>query len=604
MTSRAGGGRYGGSLGRRSHRCQAVARTTVLVSTARESAELDSRTIAAGVPSRALMQRAGSAAAGEIARLSRKSGIASVVVYAGSGNNGGDGWVVARALATAGVAVEVVAVGEPRTDDARAERALAEAEPLVHVAPYDGEQVVPPACAAALIVDALLGTGGKGAPREPVAGAIARIARSRELGAIVVALDIPSGVDADTGRAENAVRADVTLAFGSIKRGLLIAREATGRIVLLDIGLAARVAAGADPAEASSVAASSGAESSAAASSAAVSSAALSSAAVASGEAPMPLLVDGRWVKSLIPPFAADAHKGTRRKLVIVGGQRGMAGAPVLAARAAMRSGIGMVRLVVAPESLPVVQGSEPHALARAWPEDGATGWEEVVDGWADAVLVGPGLGASSETRTMVERLLASWRGPVVLDADALNVFAGEATALGELLADRPALLTPHVMEFARLADLDPAEVLERRFDLGVDLARTTRASVLLKGVPTIVTAPDGSRLVSAAGTPALAAAGSGDLLGGIAATLLAQLGDAQRAGAAAAWVHGRAAEIADPGRGASGAWRRRRGARSDSDARGITLADIEEAIARVWREECIPPTYPTLAELPAVGGA
>ncbi|HEU4586726.1 MAG TPA: NAD(P)H-hydrate dehydratase [Gemmatimonadaceae bacterium] len=587
MTSRAGAGGYGGSQGRRSHRYHAFAAPELRVTTARESSELDERSIAGGIPSRALMQRAGAAAAGEIARLVGDSPVESVVVYVGSGNNGGDGWVVARALAAAGMRVEVVTVGETRTADARAERELAEAEPLVSVRSLDdGERAATAGAAAGgavgaaagataglpgIVVDALLGTGVKGAPREPTATAIARIARLREQGATIVSLDIPSGVDADTGSSDGAVRADVTLTFGTLKRGLLVARAATGRLVLLDIGLVRAAERDA-------------------------------SCGMSASGATYPLLVDGRWLRSVIPPFAAAAHKGTRKKLVIVGGQPGMAGAPVLAARAAMRSGIGMVRLVVAPASLPVVQGSEPHALAREWPGGGESDWEDVVGGWADVVLVGPGLGASSETRAMVERLLHSWRGPVVLDADALNVFAGDAKALGALLAGRPALLTPHAMEFARLSGLELSEVLDRRFDVGVELARTTGAAVLLKGVPTVVTAPDGARLVSASGTPALAAAGSGDLLGGIAATLLAQMGDALHTGVAAAWVHGRAAEIAQWGIGRRGA-RRARSVRSETGgARGITLADIEDAIAEVWRDDVPPFTYPVLAELSAVG--
>ncbi len=571
MTSRAGAGGYGGSQGRRSHRYPGVAAPASRVTTARESAELDERSIAGGIPSRALMQRAGAAAAGEIVRLVRGARTDSVVIYAGSGNNGGDGWVVARALAAAGVRVQVVTVGETRTADARAERELAEVDPLVSVVSLDEGERSEPAGATQIVVDALLGTGVKGAPREPAATAIGCIARHREQGATIVSLDIPSGVDADTGSSEGAVRADITVTFGTVKRGLLVARAVAGRIVLLDIGLVR--AAAPDAASVMPV-----------------------------RESPYPLLVDGRWLRAVLPPFAADAHKGTRKKLVIVGGQRGMAGAPVLAARAAMRSGIGMVRLVVGPESLPVVQASEPHALARAWPGAGVSEWEDVVGGWADVVLVGPGLGASSETRAMVGRLLRSWRGPVVLDADALNVFAREADALGELLAGRPALLTPHAMEFARLSGLEVGEVLERRFDAGESLARATGAAVLLKGVPTVVTAPDGARLVSAAGTPALAAAGSGDLLGGIAATLLAQLGDPLTAGAAAAWVHGRAAEIAQWGRGRRGErrWSPARG--ENGGARGITLADVEDSIARVWREEAPPFTYPVLAEIPVVG--
>ena len=516
------------------------------VTSAREASEQDARSIAGGIPSRALMQRAGAAAAGEIARLLRQSTTRSTLIYAGSGNNGGDGWVVARSLAAGGTRVVVVPVGDTRTDDSRAERALAEAEPLVEVVAFDDHARAADAGAPAVVVDALLGTGTRGAPRDAVATAIGWIARARSHGSTVVSLDIPSGVDADDGAAEHAVRADVTLTFGTIKRGLLIARGVAGRIVLLDIGLARGE---------------SGAEGDVA-------------------------LVTAPWVRSLIPAFPADAHKGTRMKLVIVGGQVGMAGAPVIAARAAMRSGIGMVRLVVAPENVAVVQASEPHALASAWPAEREGGWGGLIGGWADVVLIGPGLGGSRNSRELVERLLRSWRGPVVLDADALNIFKGEPGALGALLGGRPALLTPHVVEFSRLSGIESADVLARRFEVGVELARTVGAAILLKGVPTIVTAPDGTRLVSAAGTPALAAAGSGDLLGGIAATLLGQLGDAKRAGAAAAWVHGRAAEIAERLR----------------EARGVTLTDIEDAIGRVWSEDVSWPIYPALAELPPVG--
>ncbi|HEY9479490.1 MAG TPA: NAD(P)H-hydrate epimerase, partial [Gemmatimonadaceae bacterium] len=425
------------------------------MTTALESSELDARSIAAGIPSRALMQRAGAAAAAEILGFLRQAASCSVVIYAGSGNNGGDGWVVARSLAAAGVDVDVVAVGETRTGEARSERALAEAEPLVRVLSFDEHAADATHGTPSVVVDALLGTGARGAPRASVARAIALVARARERGAMVVSLDIPSGVDADSGVADHAVRADVTLTFGTIKRGLLVARGSVGRIILLDIGLVH------------------GRE----------------------GDATNDVtLVDARWVRSLVPPFAADAHKGTRKKLVIVGGQLGMAGAPVLAARAAMRSGIGMVRLVVAPESLAVVQGTEPHALARAWPVQGAADWDDAIGSWADAVLIGPGLGASSRSREMVEQALRSWIGPVVLDADALNVFAGEPELLGKLLDGRPALLTPHVAEFARLSGYDMTDVLERRFDVGVELSRRVGAAVLLKGLPTVVAAADGAR--------------------------------------------------------------------------------------------------------------
>lgn len=518
------------------------------VTSARESAARDAAAIGAGVPSRALMQRAGAAAATEIARAYPHLMREPVLVYAGPGNNGGDGWVVARALAAAGCHVHVVAVGAARTEDSRAERAIAES--LV-----SAER---PAWAP-LVVDALLGTGARGGPRGTIADAVAEIARLRERGATVVSLDVPSGVDADTGEASGAVRAHLTLTFGTMKRGLLVARGWAGRIVVLDIGLARF-----------------------------------------GDDDGAPSLVTARWARRALPPIPADAHKGTRRKLVIIGGQLGMTGAPVLAARAAMRSGIGMVRLVVAPESVAIVQAAEPHALARAWPTDRGEQVEGLLDGWADVVLLGPGLGDTPRGRAIAERTLRAWRGPVVLDADALNVFKGESAALRQLLGTRPALLTPHPAELARLHGASLDEVLVRRFEIGAEVARDTGAAVLLKGVPTIISAPTGERLVSAAGTPALAAAGSGDVLGGIAATLLAQMEDALVAGACAAWAHGCAAELAE--REACATMGAGDGGGGRGGARGVALSDVERSLACVWSAPAPECTYPVLAELPAVG--
>jgi NAD(P)H-hydrate epimerase len=212
---------------------------------------------------------------------------------------------------------------------------------------------------------------------------------------------------------------------------------------------------------------------------------------------------------------------------------------------------------------------------------------------WADAVAIGPGLGRNPDTRALVERVLGAWRGPVVIDADGLNVFAGDADELGRRLGGRPALLTPHPAEFARLARIEIEEVLTSRFDAGRALAARCRAGVLLKGLPTVVTSPDGDQLVSAAGTPALATAGSGDVLTGIAVTLLAQINDPLAAGAAAAWAHGRAAELAH---GAPDAAR--------LTARGVTLDDVLSALPGAWEVDTRPPRYPVLIELPAVGDA
>lgn len=506
--------------------------TLVRVTTATEAAQRDEQAIAAGTPSRTLMRRAGEGAAAEIARAYPDDLSAPITVYAGAGNNGGDGWVVARALAERGARVFVYEAGEPCSEESKEARARA--------LPIASRGESPD---SRLVIDALLGIGAKGEPHGEVSACIARIAAARDGGATVVAIDVPSGLDADTGDTRGAVRADLTLTFGTLKRGLAIARGHAGRIIVLDIGLG-------DPPPRDTA----------------------------------PQLVDARWARAQVPPISAEAHKGTRKKLIIIGGDMGMAGAPMLAARAAMRSGIGMVRLVVCRDNLPVVQAAVPEAPAHAWPEN-ADEVQSIITSWADAVVIGPGLGATFGSRALVERVLHGFRGPVVLDADALNVFAEEAEQLGALIGNRAALLTPHPAEFARLLGVHINDVLAQRFEIGATLAARTRASVLLKGVPTVVSSPAAARLVCCAGTPVLAAAGSGDLLSGIAGTLIAQIGEAHTAGACAAWVHGRAAEIA--GRGY---------------VRGVTFANFDFALRRVWNEPLRALEPPVLAELPAVG--
>ena len=482
------------------------------------------------------MQRAGAAAAGEIARRFADRLARGVAVFAGSGNNGGDAWVVARALVAAGVTVRVVETEPARTDDSRAERSIA-----MRVLGTD-----PPTGAEEVVVDGVLGTGARGGPRGAAADAIARMNALREGGATVVALDIPSGLDATTGAFEQSVIADCTLTFGAVKRGLLIARSRCGTIVVLDIGL--------DGEHASA----------------------------------LPALIDHRWVIEHVPAIEAEAHKGTRKKLAIVGGALGMTGAAILAGRAAMRSGIGMVRLLVADESVRVVQEAAPELMARAWPSAGA-GVGEAIGDWADVVIVGPGLGRSRETRALVEQVFGDFGGPVLIDADALNVFEGDAASLGRAIGRRPAVLTPHPAELARLVGVDVDTVLERRFEIAAEVARDLHATVLLKGVPTVIASPTGRQLVSAAGSATLGVAGSGDLLAGIGATLLAQSGDPLDAGACAAWVHGKAGEIASVVHG-------------DGGVRGVSIEHLLDAIAAAWRVHEEPPCYPVIAELQLPG--
>jgi NAD(P)H-hydrate epimerase len=202
-------------------------------------------------------------------------------------------------------------------------------------------------------------------------------------------------------------------------------------------------------------------------------------------------------------------------------------------------------------------------------------------------VAIGPGLGRDHASADLLIRVLQSWKGPTLLDADAITIFAGRVDELAALLAGRPALLTPHAVEFSRLAGVDPPAVLANRFEIATDIAKRLGATILLKGVPTVVTDPNGDRLVSATGTPVLATGGSGDVLSGVAGTLLAQIGDPFRAGAAAAWVHGRAAERAS--------------ASSDGVVRGLSLDDVIRELRASWTFDTRPSRYPVLAEIPLI---
>jgi hydroxyethylthiazole kinase-like uncharacterized protein yjeF len=506
---------------------------TVRVVTGAGAAARDTAAINSGMASRTLMQNAGVAAADVMVKRFGDALGGGVLVVTGPGNNGGDGWVVASQLAERGVPVRVHEIVESRTGDAF--EARASAINRVALGSGDGTET--------FIVDALLGTGARGAPTRALADAVRSIQERRAAGAVVVALDIPTGVDATTGEAKLAVSADLTISFGTVKRGHLLARGECGAVVVVDIGLGSH----------------------------------------AEGTDGAPTLADESWVASVIPPIEADAHKGKRRRVVIVGGARGMAGAVILATRAASRSGIGMVRTLVEEPSLAAVQSGVVEATATTWPLAGAE-FSPLLDG-CHAVLIGPGLGRSTESRRLLESVLEVWQGPIVLDADAITLFEGEIELLSAALARRPALLTPHVRELARLVGTSDDEVIRSRFEIAQDAAHVLGASILLKGVPSVVTGPTRESMVSATGTPALATAGSGDVLAGIAVTLLAQTGDPFRSGTAAAWIHGRAAEIANTGR----------------PVRGVTIGDVIDSLGHAWRLSSVPPALPILSELPPV---
>src|SRR5690348_8589103 len=457
----------------------------------------------AGLPPGALMQRAAAGLAAVCAGLVPRVYGARVVVLAGSGDNGGDALYAGARLARRGARV-VAAAASGRVHEEGA-AALTAAGGRVTGAGDPGLPVL--IQDADLVLDGLLGIGGRGGLREPMAAlaALADDARAGGRGPAVIAVDLPSGVDADTGEVAGAVvRADVTVTFGTWKPGLLIDPGAahTGLAHLVDIGLAPHLPAPATTAYAAAD------------------------------------------VAALLPRPGRESDKYRRGVLGIVAGSDRFTGAAALAVGGALRGGAGMVRLVTAPAAAAVVRQHWPEAVITVTGESG-----DAVEaaGRVQAWLAGPGMGTDEPARSRLVAVLATDM-PVLVDADGLTLAAREP----ELVAGRPAatLLTPHAGELARLLRADPATVTARRAEHARAAAAAYGCCVLLKGSTTVIAGGEGPLLVNPTGTGWLATAGTGDVLAGLAGALLAQGLDVGEAAAAAAYLHGISARYAAGGAG------------------------------------------------------
>jgi NAD(P)H-hydrate epimerase len=508
--------------------------SVIPVLTAAESAAWDERARAgAGIPARVLMESAGRAAATVIAQEFPGLLERGVLVVAGPGNNGGDGWVVARALHAAGIRVWATDLPRERSPDCEANRTLALADGVSWI---ETDERWP---AVGVLVDALLGTGASGPPKEPIAE-LARIVAAH--GAPVAAIDGPTGLDLTTGIAHGPIRAALTVTFGGLRRGHLRARDWVGRLVVVEMGF--------PPADAQ-----------------------------------WPQFVTDAWARTVLPGFAPAMHKGDRGRVLIVGGAVGMAGAAMHAARTAFACGAGLVKLALPESSLHAAQANLPDALTVATVLGPALEPDlaEALD-WADAIVLGPGLGRGEEQSAFARLVVERANAPLVLDADALHVpgLAG--------VGDADRVLTPHPGEFAAqfpaLAELgrdDPFAAPQAALESLAAVPSFRRSAVLLKGVPTVIAGAEGRRVVGT-GNPALATGGTGDLLAGTIATFLARGLAPLDAAALGAHVMGRAADLVAARRG----------------VRGVRPDDVAGTYPAVWEVLAQPvvPTPPILLTL------
>lgn len=508
------------------------------VLTAESMAKVDRRAVEElGLPGIVLMENA---ALGVVEAIEEEApGAGSVLLVCGPGNNGGDGLAVARHLAIRGWRVEIFLFApDAPTGDAGLQLEVVRRMGLA-VTPLDGpaavEAAVAAGCRCDVVVDALFGTGLS----RPLAGDLARLVEKlSEVPGLRLAVDLPSGLSGSRWDVPGpSFRADVTVTFGAPKVAhvFLPAALAAGRIAVADLGIP------------------------------------LSLIEEAEGELE---LLEARQLGLLLGGRARDAHKGTFGHLLIAAGSRGKSGAAVLASRAAVRSGAGLVTAAIPGGILPEVAAGSVESMTLPLADSGSG---EVADGAVeeilaacqgrDALALGPGLGRSAEVLRRLRKTALAAPLPLVLDADGLIAFAGDLAAL----RSRPAatILTPHPGEMAALLEISTAEVQADRATAARRAAEASRCHVVLKGAPSLVAAPAGRIGINPTGNPGMATGGTGDVLTGVLGALLAGGFDATDAARLGAYVHGLAGDLA----------------LEDGDEAGLRAGDVVEALPAAFLE-------------------
>ena len=486
-----------------------------------------------------------------------------VVLFCGKGNNGGDGFVIARHILAAGARVYVYVLGkeEDYSDEARQHlhtlQQLADEETcLLLPAPQsdaDWQLLQKRLLASSVVIDAMLGTGFHGSLRQPLASIVAEVNAAAAAGAVtVIAVDMPTGVNSDTGAVSNGdddedgpLFADMTVTFGALKRGLVLypGRACAGHIEVDPIGMPGPLLMQLE-------------------------------------EDPAYLLQESD-IAEIVVPRSPDSHKGTHGTIAIVTGSSQMAGAALMAAHGAVRSGAGKVFLRVPGATAPYCIGVQPEIMVRGVGTGDhftAADADEIIaesKNWS-VLAMGPGLGRDAETKEFLLKVLAAVTCPVVLDADALNLLAGEK----DLIASRGSriIMTPHLAEFSRISGLSMAEIKADPIAAARHFASEWKVNLVLKGAPTlIVSAKTGNVYVNSTGNAGMACGGMGDVLTGMIAAMIAHQGmsDLCSAACAGVYLHGAAGDVCRKDRGPYGFT-----PMETADALPQVLASLEEDLA------------------------
>ncbi|NKB25372.1 MAG: NAD(P)H-hydrate dehydratase [Kiritimatiellae bacterium] len=484
--------------------------------------ELDRRTIEErGTPGEVLMDRAGVGVAKIVQSLSNHAGLIHphIQCVAGKGNNGGDAFVTARYLKETGFSVDVLLAGEKDLiqGDARRHlnRMLKIGVPLCEIlSPEDWKTRSGYPENVDIIIDGLLGTGGVGPTRDLTEAAVQYINLLSEE-ALVVAIDVPSGLNADTGETHGAVvKADITATIGCPKRGFVEsnALDYIGSLDVIDIGIPKSYInelVSEDPRE----------------------------------------CVAGSELKSLLPRRSRSSHKGDYGHVLLLGGARGYTGAIAMAAQAAMRSGGGRVTVLVPESIVDIVASASPEIMVVGCPEtevgslavDLWKEWRSRVDEFG-AILLGPGMTRHNDTFLIGRQFFRGCEVPMVLDADAISVFGGQPHWMERARA--PTILTPHPGELARLFGQEISDIQADRCGVTLAAAKYIHSTVLLKGGGTVIASHDKPAAVNLTGNPGMATAGSGDVLAGIVVGLLGSGIEPYDAARLAVYLHGKAGDL------------------------------------------------------------